>query len=240
MSSITVKGIEITVMSVNDEDFISLTDMLKAKDGEIFISDWLRNRNTVEFLGIWEQIHNPDFNYGEFALIRSKAGLNSYKISVKEGVSKTKAIGLRATAGRYGGTYAHKDLAFEFGMWISPEFKIYLIKEFQRLKDEELKKFGWDIRRNLTKINYRIHTDAIKKTLLPPELTPNQAALVYANEADVLNLVRLANLEPLNAHLIQQGLAQCDRLILLNKTAIQQMKILTTDVGVRRLEGKDE
>lgn len=240
MSTITVKGIEITVMSVNDEDFISLTDMLKAKDGEFFISDWLRNRNTVEFLGIWEQIHNPNFNYGEFALIRSKAGLNSYKISVKEWVSKTNAIGLRATAGRYGGTYAHKDLAFEFGMWISPEFKIYLIKEFLRLKDEELKKFGWDIRRNLTKINYRIHTDAIKKTLLPPELNPNQAALVYANEADVLNLVRLANLEALNAHLIQQGLAQSDRLILLNKTAIQQMKILTTDVGVRRLEGKDE
>ena len=163
MSKITVKGVEINVMSVNDEDFISLTDMLKAKDGDFFISDWLRNRNTVEFLGIWEQIHNPDFNYGEFALIKSQAGLNSYKISVKEWVAKTGAIGLRATAGRYGGTYAHKDLAFEFGMWISAEFKIYLIKEFQRLKDEELKQLGWDMRRNLSKINYHIHTDAIKR-----------------------------------------------------------------------------
>jgi len=188
MSKITVKGVEINIMSVNDEDFISLTDMLKAKDGEFFISDWLRNRNTVEFLGIWEQLHNSDFNYGEFAIIKSQAGLNSYKISVKEWVTKTNAIGLRATAGRYGGTYAHKDLAFEFGMWISAEFKIYLIKEFQRLKDDEFKQFGWDIRRNLTKINYRIHTDAIKQNLIPPELSKTQAAFVYANEADVLNV----------------------------------------------------
>ncbi|MBN2704054.1 MAG: KilA-N domain-containing protein [Pontiellaceae bacterium] len=270
MSIIIVKGVEINVMSVNDEDFISLTDMLKAKDGDFFIADWLRNRNTVEFLGIWEQIHNPSFNYGEFATIKSQAGLNSYKISVKEWVSKTNAIGLRATAGRYGGTYAHKDLAFEFGMWISAEFKIYLIKEFQRLKDEELKQLGWDIRRNLTRINYRIHTDAIKQNLLPPELSKAQTALIYATEADVLNvalfgmtakgwrdanpgqdgnirdyadvsqLVCLANLETLNAHLIQQNLAQSERLVLLNKTAIQQMKILTTDVGVKRLERKNE
>ena len=130
---------------MNNEDYISLTDMLKAKDGDFFISDWLRNRNTVEFLGIWERINNPDFNYGKFAIIKSLAGLNSYKISVKEWVEKTNAIGLRATAGRYGGTYAHKDIAFEFGMWISPEFKLYLIKEFQRLKDQELKQLGWDI-----------------------------------------------------------------------------------------------
>jgi len=185
-------------------------------------------------------------------------------------VSKTNAIGLRATAGRYGGTYAHKDLAFEFGMWISAEFKIYLIKEFQRLKDEELKQLGWDIRRNLTRINYRIHTDAIKQNLLPPELSKAQAALIYATEADVLNvalfgmtakgwrdvnpdqdgnirdyadvsqLVCLANLETLNAHLIQQNVAQSERLVLLNKTAIQQMKILTDDVGVKRLERKIE
>ena len=270
MSKIIVKGVEINVMSVHDEDFISLTDMLKAKDGDFFISDWLRNRNTVEFLGIWEQIHNPDFNYGEFAIIRSQAGLNNYKTSVKEWVSKTNAIGLRATVGRYGGTYAHKDLAFEFGMWISAEFKIYLIKEFQRLKDEELKALGWDIRRNLTKINYRIHTDAIKENLLPPKLSKAQAALVYANEADVLNvalfgmtakdwreanpekdgnirdyadvsqLVCLANLETLNAHLIQQGIVQSERLILLNKMAIQQMKILTDDPGAKRLEAKDD
>jgi hypothetical protein len=167
MAKIEVKGTEISVITINDNDYISLTDMLKAKDGDFFISDWLRNRNTVEFLGIWERVYNPDFNYGEFAVIKSQAGLNNYKISVKEWAAKTNAIGLRATAGRYGGTYAHKDIAFEFGMWISAEFKIYLIKEFQRLKDEEHQRLGWDIRRNLTKINYRIHTDAIKENLIP-------------------------------------------------------------------------
>lgn len=165
MAKIVVQGTEIKIISVQDEDYISLTDMLRAKDGDFFISDWLRNRNTVEFLGIWERIHNPDFNYGEFAIIRNQAGLHSYKISVKEWVEKTGAIGLRAAAGRYGGTYAHKDIAFEFGMWISAEFKIYLIKEFQRLKNEEAGKLGWDVRRHLTKINYRIHTDAIKKEI---------------------------------------------------------------------------
>lgn len=166
-SKISVKGTEITVYPNSDMDFISLTDMLRAKDGDFFIADWLRNRNTVEFLGIWEQVHNPAFNYGEFATIKSQDGLNSYKISVKEWVAKTNAIGLVAKAGRYGGTYAHKDIAFEFGMWISAEFKIYLIKEFQRLKEQELQQLGWDIRRNLTKINYRIHTDAIKANLIP-------------------------------------------------------------------------
>lgn len=139
MAKIEVKGTEISIMTINNDDYISLTDMLKAKDGDFFVSDWLRNRNTVEFLGIWERIYNPNFNYGEFATIKSQAGLNSYKISVKEWVEKTNAIGLKATAGRYGGTYAHKDIAFEFGMWISAEFKIYLIKEFQRLKDGERK-----------------------------------------------------------------------------------------------------
>lgn len=269
MSKLIVKGIEINVMTVNDEDYISLTDMLRAKDGDFFISDWLRNRNTVEFLGIWEQIHNPDFNCGEFALIKSQAGLNSYKISVKEWVAKTGAIGIRATAGRYGGTYAHKDLAFEFGMWISAEFKIYLIKEFQRLKDQELKKLGWDVRRQLSKINYHIHTDAIKQNLIPLELSKQQAAIGYANEADVLNialfgktakqwreenskkdgnirdyadvsqLVCLSNLETLNAHLIEQNIAQSERLIVLNQTAITQMQILSAHAaGVKRLEGK--
>ena len=171
MAKIEVKGTEISIMTINNDDYISLTDMLKAKDGDFFVSDWLRNRNTVEFLGIWERIYNPNFNYGEFATIKSQAGLNSYKISVKEWVEKTNAIGLKATAGRYGGTYAHKDIAFEFGMWISAEFKIYLIKEFQRLKDDERKQLGWDIRRNLTKINYRIHTDAINENLGPAELS---------------------------------------------------------------------
>ncbi|MFH1899376.1 MAG: KilA-N domain-containing protein [Patescibacteria group bacterium] len=168
---ITVQGKQISIiLHKGDDDFISLTDMLRAKDGDFFISDWLRNRNTVEFLGIWEKLHNPNFNYGEFATIRNRAGLNNYKISVKEWVKKTNAIGLKAIAGRYGGTYAHKDIAFEFGMWISPEFKIYLIKEFQRLKKEESQRLalGWDIKRILAKVNYKIHTDAVKQHLVPP------------------------------------------------------------------------
>ena len=169
MGKFNVLGTEITYYKKNDQDYISLTDMLKAKDGDFFISDWLRNRNTVEFLGIWERVYNPHFNYGEFAIIKSQAGLNNYKISVKEWVEKTNAIGLKATAGRYGGTYAHKDIAFEFGMWISAEFKIYLIKEFQRLKEDENNrlKLGWDLQRTLAKINYRIHTNAIKEKLIP-------------------------------------------------------------------------
>jgi len=265
---IDVRGTEIRVLEIEQEDYISLTDMLKAKDGDFFISDWLRNRNTVEFLGIWEKVYNPSFNYGEFAIIKSQAGLNSYKISVKEWVEKTKAIGIQATAGRYGGTYAHKDIAFEFGMWISAEFKIYLIKEFQRLKDEERRQLGWDIRRNLAKINYRIHTDAIRENLIPPTLTARQMSLVYASEADVLNmalfgmtakgwrernpgktgnirdyadvsqLVCLSNLENLNALFIREEVPQAERLCKLNQIAIQQMKLLTTNVGVKRIESK--
>ena len=265
------KGKSITVLDkeirITKENHISLTDMLRSKDGNFFIADWLRNRNTIEYLGIWERVHNPDFNYGEFAIIKSQAGLNSYKISVKEWVAKTNAIGLQAKAGRYGGTYAHPDIAFEFGMWISPEFKIYLIKEFQRLKKEEQKQLGWDVRRQLTKINYRIHTDAIKENLIPSELTKQQMSFVYASEADLLNmalfgktakdwcsenpdkkgnmrdyanvtqLVCLANLETLNAHLIEQKLPQVERLRLLNNTAIQQMRLLTTDIGIKKLEG---
>jgi hypothetical protein len=252
---------------VTNENYISLTDMLRSKDGEFFISDWLRNRNTLEYLGIWERVHNPVFNWGEFAIIKSHAGLNSYKISVKEWVAKTHAIGIQAKAGRYGGTYAHPDIAFEFGMWISAEFKIYLVKEFQRLKQDEQKQLGWDIRRQLTKINYRIHTDAVKENLIPPELTKQQISLVYASEADLLNmalfgktaqqwrdenpdkngnmrdyanvsqLVCLANLENLNAHLIQQELTQKERLRLLNNTAIQQMRLLTEDSSIKKLEG---
>jgi len=252
---------------VTSENYISLTDMLRSKDGEFFISDWLRNRNTLEYLGIWERVHNPGFNWGEFAIIKSHAGLNSYKISVKEWVAKTRAIGIQAKAGRYGGTYAHPDIAFEFGMWISAEFKIYLVKEFQRLKQDEQKQLGWDIRRQLTKINYRIHTDAVKENLIPPELTKQQISLIYSSEADLLNmalfgktaqqwrdenpdksgnmrdyanvsqLVCLANLETLNAHLIQQELTQKERLRLLNNTAIQQMRLLTEDRGIKKLEG---
>ena len=267
---IEVRGTEIRILTKEQEDYISLTDMLKAKDGDFFISDWLRNRNTVEFLGIWERVHNPNFNYGEFAIIKSQAGLNSYKISVKEWVEKTNAIGIQAMAGRYGGTYAHQDIAFEFGMWISAEFKIYLIKEFQRLKDQEQKQLGWDIRRNLTKINYRIHTDAIKENLIPPELTPHQTNLIYASEADVLNmalfgmtakewrdshpgekgnirdyanvsqLVCLSNLENLNALFIREQTAQTERLRKLNQLAIHQMRLLTNDPGIKRLEAGDK
>jgi len=266
MGKLTVMGTDINVVTIKNEDYISLSDMLKAKDGDFFVSDWLRNRNTVEFLGIWERIHNPEFNYGEFAIIKSQAGLNSYKISVKEWVEKTNAIGLKATAGRYGGTYAHKDIAFEFGMWISAEFKIYLIKEFQRLKEEEQKQLGWDIKRNLAKINYRIHTDAIKENLIPPELTKIQINIVYASEADVLNmalfgmtakdwrdknndkkgnirddanaaqLVCLSNLENLNALFINERLPQETRLAKLNKIAIGQMRLLTEDSQIKKLE----
>ncbi len=265
MAKIKVLDTSITIVK---DDYISLTDMIKAKDGEFFISDWLRNRNTIEYLGIWEKIHNPDFNYGEYAIITSKAGLNSYKLSAKEWVMKTNAIGITAKAGRYGGTYAHKDIAFEFGMWISAEFKIYLIKEFQRLKEEELKQLGWDIKRNLTKINYRIHTDAIKENLIPKQLVPAQISYVYASEADILNvalfgmtakqwseanpdlkgnirdyadvyqLVCLANLESLNAHFINENIPQDQRIKKLNEVAIKQMSILLSDDTVKKLENK--
>jgi len=265
---IVVEGVKISVMSKGDKDYLSLTDMLRAKDGDFFISDWLRNRNTVEFLGIWERINNLNFNYGEFAIIKSQAGLNNYKISVKEWVKKTNAIGLRATSGRYGGTYAHKDIAFEFGMWISPQFKLYLIKEFQRLKEEERLRIstGWDVKRQLTKINYRIHTDSIKENLIPRSITKNQANIIYASEADVLNialfgitakdwrdknkgkegnirdycdvsqLVVIANLEGINAELIRQKSPQDVRLFKLNEIAIYQMKALIENPSIKRLK----
>lgn len=242
--------------------------MLKAKDGDFFISDWLRNRNTVEYLGIWETVYNPNFNYGEYAIIKSQAGLNSYKLSVKDWAEKTSAIGLKATAGRYGGTYAHPDIAFEFGMWISPQFKIYLIKEFQRLKNEENDrlKLEWNLQRTLAKVNYLIHTDAIKENLIPVEITKQQASFVYANEADLLNvalfgmtakewrdintdkvgnirdyttleqLVVLSNMESINALLIRQGLQQNERLIELNKVAITQMKSLLESNSMKKLK----
>ena len=256
MSKIIVQDTGINVMQVNGEDYLCLTDMLKAKDGDFFITDWLRNRNTLEYIGIWEKVYNPAFNYGEFAIIKSQSGLNSFKISVKEFVSRTNAISIQAKAGRYGGTYAHKDIAFEFAMWISPEFKIYIVKEFQRLKDEEQKQLGWTAKRELSKINYRIHTDAIKNNLIPSEITPMQKSFIYADEADMLNvalfgmtakqwrdnnpdkkgnirdyatinqLICLSNMENLNAVLINDGMSQPDRLEKLNKIAIQQMKIL--------------
>jgi len=266
MGKINVLGTEISYYQQKDEDYISLTDMVKnIENGLALIEKWLRNKNTIEFLGIWEEIYNPDFNSPEFEGIKNQAGLNRFALSVKQWVEKTNSKGIIAKAGRYGGTYAHKDIAFEFASWISPQFKLYLIKEFQRLKDEERKQLGWDIRRNLAKINYRIHTDAIKDNLIPPELTSRQIDLIYASEADVLNmalfgmtarewrdshpgdkgnirdyanvsqLVCLSNLENLNALFIQEKTPQPERLRKLNRIAIQQMKLLTADSGIRQL-----
>ena len=263
---IDVQGKEITIISQNDEDYISLTDMVKdIENGLSLIEKWLRNKNTIEFLGIWEEIYNPDFNSPEFEGIKNQAGLNRFILSVKQWVEKTKSKGIIAKAGRYGGTYAHKDIAFEFASWISPKFKLYLIKEFQRLKDEERKQLGWDIRRNLTKINYLIHTDAIKANLIPAELSKQQVNYIYASEADVLNmalfgmtakdwrdmnpdqkgnirdyadisqLVCLSNLENLNAHFINESVVQSERLVSLNKIAIQQMKLLTEGNCIKKL-----
>jgi hypothetical protein len=264
MAKIIVQATEITVIRINDEDYICLTDMLRAKDGDFFVTDWLRNRNTLEYIGIWEQINNPNFNYGEFAIIKNKSGLNSFKVSVNEFVQRTNAISLYAKAGRYGGTYAHKDIAFQFAMWISPEFQIYIVKEFQRLKDIEQRQIGWSAKRELAKINYHIHTDAVKQNLVPKELTSKQAAIIYADEADVLNvalfgmtakewrtknpdlkgnirdyasineLICLSNMENINAIMINDGIPQKERLLRLNKIAIQQMTILV-DVQGRKL-----
>jgi hypothetical protein len=264
MAKIRVKNTEVTVIQIGNEDYICITDMIKAKDGEFFVADWLRNRNTLEYIGIWEQVYNPDFNYGEFATIKNQARLNRFKVSVKEFVEKTGAISLQAKAGRYGGTYAHKDIAFEFALWISPEFKIYVVKEFQRLKEEEQKNLGWSAKRELTKINYHIHTNAIKQNLIPQELTPQQTSVIYAGEADVLNmalfgitaaawrethpdlkgnirdsatineLICLSNMENINALLIHEGLPQRERLIKLNQIAIRQMSVLQ-DVEKRKM-----
>ena len=188
MSKLIIKDTEINIIQIEDTEFICITDMIKAKDGDFFVTDWLRNRNTLEYIGIWENLNNPNFNYGEFDLIKKKSGLNNFKISVKELSEKTNLICLKAKSGRYGGTYAHKDIAFEFAMWISPEFKIYLISEFQRLKQEEQKLIGWTAKRELTKINYHIHTDAIKEYLIPKQLTKKDTSTIYATEADVLNM----------------------------------------------------
>ena len=259
---IDVQGREVVINTVNNEDYISITDIAKYKDEErtdYIIQNWLRNRNTIEFLGIWEKLNNPDFNPIEFEGFRNQAGLNSFVLTSKKWIESTNAIGIESKPGRYGGTYAHKDIAFEFASWVSVEFKLYLIKEFQRLKDQEQGQLDWNIKRNLTKINYRIHTDAIKENLIPKELTGKEKSMIYASEADVLNmalfgitakewrennpdktgnvrdyanvsqLVCLSNLESLNAVLINDGLEQSQRLEKLNKIAISQMKILIDD-----------
>ena len=256
MGQIIVQDAPINVIQVNEEDYISLTDMMKAKDGEFFFHNWLRNRNTVEFLGIWEKVHNPNFNPVEFDIIKSQAGLHNFRLSAKEWMEKTCAIGIISRAGRYGGTYAHKDIAFEFAMWISPEFKVFLIKDYQKLKEAEQKALGWSAKRELAKINYHIHTDAIKEHLVPQEIDQYHRSLIYANEADVLNvalfgitakewrdahpddkgnirdyatinqLICLSNMENLNAVFINEGMPQQERLDKLNKIAIQQMTVL--------------
>ncbi|MEI7928927.1 MAG: KilA-N domain-containing protein [Verrucomicrobiales bacterium] len=268
-TSIEVQGTAITVLSQHSQDFISLTDMAQKFGDDVLIYSWMRNRNTLEFIGIWEKIHNPDFKGLEFETFKNQAGLNSFSLTPRKWIEATGAIGFQSKAGRYGGgTYAHKDIAFEFGSWLSPEFKLYLIKEFQRLKDEENDrlKLDWNLQRTLAKIICRIHTDAIKETLIPPAITKTQASLVYANEADLLNvaifgqtakqwraahpaaegnirdhapleqLVVLTNLESLNSVLIRQGLPQPERLLKLNEIAITQMRTLLADHNVKRLK----
>ena len=257
MVKITVNGTDVTIISIDDKDYISLTDMVRSiENGLSLIEKWLRNKNTIEFLGIWEEMYNPDFNSPEFEGIKNDAGLNRFILSVKQWTEKTNSKGLIAKAGRYGGTFAHKDIAFEFASWVSPLFKLYLLKEFQRLKEDEQKQIGWSAKRELTKINYHIHTDAIKQNLIPVELTAAQTAFVYANEADVLNmalfgitakqwrhenpalkgnirdyasmneLICLSNLENINALFIKDNLSQTERLVKLNQIAIQQMRVL--------------
>ncbi len=259
---IEVLSREVRLVGINDQDYVCLTDIARYKNPEAsddLIRNWLRNRNTLEFLGIWEQINNPAFNPVEFDGIRKQAGLNSFTLTPKQWIGFTGAVGIQSKTGRYGGTFAHLDIALEFASWISVEFKLYLIKEFQRLKETERQTLGWDIRRNLAKINYRIHTDAILTHLIPPELGKAQTNLVYASEADVLNmalfgqtaahwraanpgekgnirdqatsaqLICLSNLENLNALFISQGQPQPERLTRLNQIAIQQMKLLTAE-----------
>ena len=269
MAKITVQNTPITVLSVEEQDYISLTDMATAKEGDSrsadIIKNWLRNRYTIEFLGTWEVIHNPNFKVVEFDHFRMSAGLPSFVLSASEWIERTNAVGIIVKKGRYGGTYAHKDIAFEFGSAISVPFKLYLIEEFQRLKTEEQKLLGWSAKRELSKINYRIHTDAIKTHLLPAEITREQASYVYADEADVLNvamfgktarqwreenpdlkgnirdyasineLICLSNMENLNAVFIEQGMPQSERLVKLNQIAIHQMSILESDNTDRKL-----
>lgn len=258
MQKVNVKETSISVMKYDETDYISITDIAKFKSDEpnATIGNWLRNRNTIEYLGIWETIYNPDFNPLEFEGFRKEAGLNAFTMSPTKWIEHTNAKGLIVKSGRYGGTFAHKDIAFKFASWISVEFELYFIKEFQRLKEEEQKQLGWSAKRELAKINYRIHTDAIKQNIIPPELTPAQKSFVYADEADMLNvamfgvtakqwreanpdlkgnirdyatinqLICLSNMENLNAVFINDGLPQNERLEKLNKIAIQQMKVL--------------
>ncbi len=267
MAKITVQNTNITIIAVNGDDYISLTDLARHKSDEpnAVIANWLRNRNTIEYLGIWEQLYNPNFKPTEFEGFRRQAGLNAFTLSPKKWTDATNAIGIIAKSGRYGGTYAHKDIALKFASWISVEFELYIVKEFQRLKTEEQRLLGWSAKRELSKINYRIHTDAIKQNLIPVEVTPAQASVIYANEADVLNvamfgvtakqwrdahpdlkgnirdyasineLICLSNMENLNAVFIEQGMTQGERLVKLNQIAIHQMSVLESGDNDRKL-----
>ena len=256
MAKITVQNTDINIVKYNDEDYISLTDMTRSQLQEHIIFRWLSLKSTIEYLGEWEILYNTDFNCTEFGTIKNAAGSNNFVLSVKTWIERTNAIGIYSKAGRYGGTYAHRDIAYHFGMWISPKFQLLLIKEYQRLKSEEQQLLGWSAKRELSKINYRIHTDAIKQNLIPKEVTPAQANIIYANEADVLNvamfgmtakqwreanhelkgnirdyatineLICLSNMENLNAVFIEQGLPQSERIIKLNQIAIHQMSVL--------------
>jgi hypothetical protein len=266
--TINIEDKEILIYSMNNEDYISLTDMARSQLEDVIIIKWLSLKNTIEYIGEWEALYNPDFNYTEFGTIKNASGGNNFVLSVKQWIEKTNAIGLTAKAGRYGGTYGHKDIAFHFGMWISPKFQLLLVKEYQRLKDDENDrlKLEWNFQRTLSKVNYIIHTDAIKENLIPAELTPQQISYVYANEADMLNvalfgktaqqwrtenttlkgnirdtarieqLVVLSNMESMNAVLIHQGISQSERLKALNKMAITQMKSLLNNNKIQKLK----
>ena len=258
MPKIKVENVEISVIKVGGEDYISLTDMVReVENGSALIEKWLRNKNTIEFLGIWEEMYNPDFNSPEFGGIMAEAGTNRFLLSVKQWIERTNARGIVAKAGRYGGTYAQKDLAFEFASWVSPKFKLYLIRDYQRLKADEQRQLGWSARRELAKINYRIHTDAIQNNLIPPAVSRAQMNIIYANEADVLNvalfgkthqqwqrenptlkgnqrdyatinqLICISNMENINAVMINDGIPQPQRLKRLNEIAIHQMRVLS-------------
>ena len=272
-STIEVKGTVVTVLNQASDDYISLTDVAKHKEpdrSDQVIQNWMRNRNTIEFLGVWERLNNVSFKPLEFEGFKTKAGLNSFVLTPRQWIDTTHASGLVSKSGRYGGTYAHKDIAFEFASWISVEFKLYLIKEFQRLKEDESRRLSlaWNLNRTLSKLNYRIHTDAIQAHLIPAAITPAQAAITYANEADLLNvalfghtakqwrdtnpklegnmreyasveqLLVLANIEGMNAELIHMGLSQGDRLKRLNDIAIRQMQVLASTSAVKQLKGK--
>ena len=258
MAKITVQNTNVSIISINENDYISITDIAKHKsdDPTAVIGNWMRNRNTIEYLGVWESLYNPLFKPTEFEGFKKEAGLNAFTMSPQKWVNATGAIGIISKSGRYGGTYAHKDIAFKFASWISVEFELYIVKEFQRLKAEEEKQIGWTAKRELSKINYQIHTDAIKENLIPTEVSTQVASVIYANEADVLNvaifgitakqwreahpnlkgnirdyatineLICLSNMENLNAVFIKDGLSQRERLIKLNQIAIHQMQIL--------------